>query len=76
MDIFDNKMKLTNRETQILILITKGYLNKEIAKELSISVRTVHTHLRKIYLKLCARNRSNAVTNFLREIIKEKLVDK
>jgi len=59
-------MHLTERELEIMNLMVKGLLNKEIAEELKISTRTVETYIRKIYIKLCARNRSNAVSIFLR----------
>jgi len=59
--------KLTPRENQILELLTKGYLYKEIAVELSISIDTVHNHLRKIYEKLQVHSRTEAVVKFLKE---------
>lgn len=43
--------QLTNRETEILRLIVKGYLNKEIAEELNISHNTVLTHRKNIITK-------------------------
>lgn len=43
--------QLTNRETEILRLIVKGYLNKEIAEELNISHNTVLTHRKNIIAK-------------------------
>lgn len=55
-------MKLTNREQEIVAFMSKGFLNKEIAEILKISKRTVETHIRRIYIKLDARNRSNAVS--------------
>ncbi len=42
---------LTNRETEILCLIVKGYLNKEIADSLNISLNTVLTHRKNIIAK-------------------------
>lgn len=44
--------KLTPRETVILRYIANGYANKKIAKELSISIRTVEVHRDHIYKKL------------------------
>lgn len=58
-------MKLTNRELEIITLISKGFLNKEIAERLEISKRTAESHIRRIYIKTKARNRSNAVSIFL-----------
>ena len=43
--------QLTNRETEILRLIVKGYLNKEIADKLNISHNTVLTHRKNIITK-------------------------
>lgn len=48
---------LTERELQIVRLAAKGYTNPEIALELSVSINTVKTHLRKIYEKLSVSNR-------------------
>lgn len=50
--------KLTPREEEILHYLSKGYLYKEIAAELFISIDTVRTHIRKIYNKLEVRTRT------------------
>ncbi len=60
-------MKLSKRELEILELISWGYSDKEIACNLSISARTVQTHVTRIVIKLGARNRTNAVANYLRQ---------
>ena len=52
---------LTKRELEVIELISKGLKNKEIANELYISVGTVKTHIIKIYSKLDARNRTEAI---------------
>ena len=57
---------LTPREEQILELLSKGYLYKEIASELLISPDTVHNHLRKIYEKLQVHSRTEAVVKYLK----------
>lgn len=57
---------LTPREEQILDLLSKGYLYKEIASELIISPDTVHNHLRKIYEKLQVHSRTEAVVKYLK----------
>ena len=59
------KMKLSNRETEILELISRGFTDKEIAVMLKISPRTVQTHVTRTVLKFDARNRTHAVTLFL-----------
>lgn len=52
--------ELTEREREILSMLSSGYQYKEIAKQLSISMDTVKTHVRHIYEKLQVRNRSEA----------------
>ena len=59
-------MKLSKREQEILELISQGYSDKEIAYVLKISARTVQTHVTRIVIKLGARNRPNAVANYMR----------
>jgi DNA-binding NarL/FixJ family response regulator len=46
---------LTHREREVLVAITRGLLNKEIASEFSISVRTVEAHRESIMRKLGVR---------------------
>lgn len=57
--------RLTTREEEILLLLTQGYANKEIADRLAISFDTVRTHLRHIYEKLHVRSRTEAATKYL-----------
>ena len=52
---------LTDRELEVLRLAAKGFTNKAIGAELSISDRTVQGHLAKIYTKLAAASRTEAV---------------
>lgn len=52
---------LSDREQQILILTAGGRANREIAEQLLISEGTVKTHLKRIFNKLGARNRTEAV---------------
>lgn len=52
---------LTAQETAVLTLISAGLSNQEIAKELSVSLPTVKTHIRNLYHKLGANNRVQAV---------------
>lgn len=53
--------QLTNKEKEILNLITIGKSNKEIAGELFIELSTVKTHINKIYSKLKISQRKEAV---------------
>ena len=55
---------LSPREREVLELLARGYLYKEIADQLHISVPTVNTHIRRIYEKLHVRSRSQAVAKF------------
>jgi DNA-binding NarL/FixJ family response regulator len=48
---------LTRREIDVLELIARGYLYKEIAQELRISIRTVETHVSAVLRKLHLSNR-------------------
>ncbi len=50
------------REQQVLLLLSHGYTNKEIAKSLSISPNTVKTHTRNVFGKLGVTNRTQAVS--------------
>lgn len=52
---------LTERELEVLTLAGKGYTNKAIGVQLGISDRTVQGHLAKIYQKLQASSRTEAV---------------
>lgn len=62
----DVAVDLTERENEILALLSKGYANKEIADKLSICLPTVRTHLRHIYEKLHVRSRTEAIVKFLK----------
>jgi len=57
--------KLSPREHEILALLTKGYLDKEIVSQLGISFPTVRTHLKHIYEKLHVQSRTEAAVKFL-----------
>lgn len=56
---------LTPREQQILALLSKGFLYKEIGAQLGIGFETVRTHLRSIYDKLHVHSRTEAVVKYL-----------
>jgi DNA-binding CsgD family transcriptional regulator len=52
---------LTERELEIVRLVASGYKNKEVGSSLSISERTVKTHLTNIFQKLGVRDRVGLV---------------
>ena len=58
--------QLTPRQEEILGLLAKGFVTKEIASELGISYDTVRFHLKEIYAKLHVRSRTEAVAKYLR----------
>jgi len=51
---------LTAREREVVALITHGMSNRQIASRLSISARTVETHISRIYRKLNVQSRGQA----------------
>lgn len=53
--------ELSKRENEILQLLSKGLLYKEIANQLSISVNTARQHIHNIYEKLHVQNRTEAL---------------
>ena len=59
--------RLTPREHEILVLLAKGYLAKEIANSLGISIWTVHGHAKSIFEKLNVHTRTEAVVKFLQK---------
>jgi DNA-binding NarL/FixJ family response regulator len=56
---------LSPREAEVLDLLAKGFLYKEIADQMKISYATVHTHIRHVYEKLHVRSRTEAVAKHL-----------
>lgn len=61
----DSIDSLTSREQEVLRLLAKGRLQKNIAATLGISVNTLRTHLRSIYEKLHVHSRSEAMLKLL-----------
>lgn len=57
----DVKELISKREQEVLELLSKGFLYKEIAVKLSISISTVKRHLNSIYTKLQVQNKVEAV---------------
>jgi DNA-binding CsgD family transcriptional regulator len=51
-------VKLSARELEVLFRIINGLRNSQIAEELSISPKTLETHIRNIYAKLEIESRS------------------
>lgn len=68
-DVSDVYQPLTPREKEILKLMSDGLPNKTIASRLSISERTVTTHVANIYAKLHVNNRVSAIQEAMRRRI-------
>jgi DNA-binding NarL/FixJ family response regulator len=57
---------LSAREQEVLELLARGYLYKEISERLNITVPTVNTYIRRMYEKLHVRSRAQAVAHYAR----------
>ncbi len=60
-------MALTRTEIRVLALLGKGKSNKEIASELSCSVKTIKNHLNSVFQKLGVSNRTEAVVKAIEQ---------
>ncbi len=58
--------ELSTRELEVLRLVAVGLPDKQVAEQLGISQKTVRNHLTRVYGKLGAGNRVEAVVNGLR----------
>lgn len=61
-------LRLTRRQEEILGLVAQGLADKEIASRLGISVKTVRTHLDRLFLEAGIRNRAQAVALWLSRV--------
>ena len=57
-------VQLSNREKEILVLLSKGHSNKEIAAQLGLSAATIHSYLKNIYDKMHVHSRTEAVVKY------------
>jgi len=62
----NNQAQLSAREREVLELLSKGFVYKEIAARLNIATGTVRQHIHKIYEKLHVQNRTEALNKFYR----------
>ena len=58
--------QLSRREEEVLALLAKGLIYKEISEMLNISLATVRTHVHHIYEKLHVQSRTEATVKFLK----------
>lgn len=59
----NSRRRLTDREIEVLSLVSAGNASKNVAQKLGISKRTVDFHLANVYTKLDANNRVQAINN-------------
>lgn len=60
----NSEVQLSVREKEVLELLSKGFLYKEIGDKLNIATGTVRQHIHKIYEKLHVQNRTEALNKF------------
>ena len=75
METLNIKNILSGREYEIMVLISAGKLNKNIADELNCEETTIKKHLQHIYPKLGVQNRTQASIKFMELTGKLILVD-
>lgn len=63
-DAVSDSEQLSDRESQVLALLAKGNIYKEIADQLKVSENTVRTYVKRVYEKLHVHSRKEAVAKF------------
>jgi DNA-binding NarL/FixJ family response regulator len=63
----DREAELSGREKQVLNGLAEGYVYKQIAEELGVSIHTLRNYIRRIYEKLHVHTRSQAVAKYYRQ---------
>ncbi len=63
-DIENDNEKLTPREKDVLKLLASGYIYKEVADQLDISLETVRTYVKRICVKLHVRSKVEAIIKY------------
>ena len=64
--------KLTRREREVALLVARGLTNRQIASELTISERTVTTHVDRILRKLGVTSRSRIAAWAVGQLLSEE----
>lgn len=65
--IYDNPLStLTRREMEVLADLASGRTNKQIARDLSVSLNTIKFHVRNLFQKLGVNSRGQAISMYLR----------
>jgi DNA-binding NarL/FixJ family response regulator len=63
-----SRVPLTKRETEVLLWLSRGKSNRDIAQILAVSYRTINKHLEQIYPKLGVETRTSAVAMAIRAL--------
>jgi two-component system nitrate/nitrite response regulator NarL len=65
--IYDNPLStLTRREMEVLSELASGRTNKQIARDLDVSLNTIKFHVRNLFQKLAVNSRGQAISMYLR----------
>jgi DNA-binding CsgD family transcriptional regulator len=72
-ELAGEQRRLTQREIAIVALIAAGHSNKAIAIQLGVTPETIKTHLKRIFLKLSAHTRAEAVVRVKRTGFKARV---
>jgi len=72
--LLSDDIVITNRQYEILNLLSQGLLNKQIAGELSISINTVNAHLHDIFARLHVTNRTAAVQKRVFSLLQKSIL--
>ena len=63
-EIEDENSRLTSREKEVLRLLASGYIYKEVADQLDLTLETVRTYVKRICHKLHVRSKVEAIIKF------------
>lgn len=64
-EVEDEREALSPRETEVLRLLAAGYVHKEVADEMGITLATVRTYVKRICFKLHVRSKVEAIIKYL-----------
>ena len=59
--------RLTPKEKEVIVELSKGQSNLEIADKLNVSVNTIRTHLSRCYKKVNVKNRTELVIKYINQ---------
>lgn len=56
---------LSKKQEEVMLGLIDGYSYKEIASRMEVSIETIRTHVKRIYLELHVNNKASAITKYL-----------